>query len=144
MEDVVALLGRSDELYHKMLSEKLKENDIHTKSIHIWLLVYIIKNGGDVPIKKIVSTMEKSKTTISSIISKLEKDKYVEKYKSKEDGRIINVKITNNTEKISDKLIKIVEEIEEKRFEDFTSIEHKQLIELLNKMNGNLNLEERN
>lgn len=80
----------------------------------------------------------KDKSTISSVVNKLEAGGYVTKEKDSEDARYTKLSLTPKAKEHKDALMQISEEMNQKLFDGLSNAEKAILFELIGKMYKNL------
>ena len=113
---ILDTIGIIQERLNLELQKALKDLELNIHCGHIWLLMIVYENNGEIQIKELVKRLEKKKTTISDMIATLEKNGYLTKSKSIEDKRVYIVSLTEKAKKDKETFIMILNNIYRKIF----------------------------
>ncbi len=100
-------------------------------------ILYSLDRRGDLSIGEIAGATVKDKSTVSSVVKKLEQKGYVTKKKTGEDGRIAKISITQKGKKVRPALWKISAAMNEKIFRGLTEDEKNALFDIMGKIYKN-------
>lgn len=116
LRGIVGCIARIRELSNLLIEEELAERGI--KGIlpaHGIVFGFLFQQDGPVPIKDVVAGVHRVKSTVTGILKTLERQGYVQKIPSREDSRVIHVRLTRKGrelqapfEEISQKLLSSV------------------------------------
>ena len=87
---------------------------------------------------EIAAGINRSKSTVTEHVNKLEKLNYVEKKCCLEDSRVVYVVLTEKGENVRKKYEKVYSALIDKTFENFSSNERKYILNMMEKINRNL------
>ena len=120
-----------------MFYRKLAENNlkIHPGQGRI---LFVLWNQDNIPIKELVKKTGLPKTTLTSILDRLEKDGQIIRDPSKKDGREINIKLTKKNQKFHPIYEKVSKEMEGLYYSGFSKEDKEELDKFLNRILGNL------
>ena len=135
---ILNTMGIIQERINVELQKALKGLGLNIHCGHIWLLLTVYENDGEIEIKELVRILEKKKTTISDIITTLEKNGYLTKRQSLSDRRIYKVYVTSKAKEEKDIILKIVQDIQDKMFKNISENNMKVTDEVLVKISTNL------
>lgn len=136
--DILSSLGIIHERINKLLQEELKQSGISMSCGHIWLLSLVYRNGGSIEIRDLVKTLEKKKTTISEMVSTLERKGFLIKFQSMDDKRIFCVKTTGKADEIEEEVMKVIHIISAKIMKDISVENISMTEETMSKMAQNI------
>ncbi len=101
------------------------------------ILTVLYDHGGKLSMKEIGDLLGKEKSTITTLVNKIEKLGYVEKVKSEDDRRVTYVCITEKGRGIESEFADISKEVKKTAYDGFTNEEKKELLRLLKKLKNN-------
>jgi DNA-binding MarR family transcriptional regulator len=124
----------SQQIFNKMLSE----NGINLHPGQGRILYVLWKDGDNVPIKDLVKKTGLPKTTLTSILIRLEKEGQIIRKPSTKDRREIKVKLTRKNKSQHETYEKISLEMADLYYKGFSDEEKTQLDHYLNRVLSNL------
>lgn len=101
------------------------------------ILTVLYDHEGKLSMKKIAELLGKEKSTITSLVNKLEKLGYVQKVKSQKDRRTTFVCLTEMGKDIEQKFEEISSDLQKTAYHNFSIEEKQELLRLLKKLNQN-------
>jgi len=101
------------------------------------ILTVLYDHGGKLSMKEIGDLLGKEKSTITTLVNKIEKLGYVEKVKSEDDRRVTYVCVTEKGRSIESEFADISKEVKKTAYDGFTNEEKKELLRLLKKLKNN-------
>jgi len=128
---------------NRLIVDELKSHNLEGLApSHGDILVFLYQNEDGVPMNKITSSINKDKSTVTTLVNKLEKMKLLEKFKHETDSRSRMVKLTQKgldtktvvMDIISPKLLDIT-------YKGFSDEEKELVCSLLDRIKDNLNKE---
>ena len=132
------LISKIQKISQQVFQDKLAENGLTIHPGQGSVLYVLWKDGDNIPIKELVKKTGLPKTTLTSILDRLEDDGQVIRLKSTIDKREINVKISKKTQGKHEIYQKVSEEMETIYYKGFTDEEKTQLDTYLNRLLNNL------
>ncbi|MBP7736389.1 MAG: MarR family transcriptional regulator [Spirochaetes bacterium] len=120
------------------LEEEMAEKDIDDIAPSHGHILFILDTKGPLSLMELARFAEKDKSTVSSVITRLEEKGYVAKVKGAEDGRFVKIRLTARAKKIRPVLWGISAAMNERLFRGFSQDEKSKLFELVGKMLNNL------
>ena len=136
---ILDTLGIIQERLNVKLQTSLKEMGLNVHCGHIWLLMLVYENQGEIEIKELVRRLEKKKTTVSDMITTLEKKGYLIKKQSLKDKRIYLVQTTEKAELIKPNILVALEEIQCEMFKGISQQSLEETSNILLTISQNLN-----
>ena len=135
----------TDKLIGRYILGKFDKKARHRVSpMQVMIMNYLLKTKGKVFQQDICDTFNLRRSTVSGILTTMEKNDIIVRIPSASDPRKKEIKLTKvfiaNTKKVSYEFKKMESILEQ----NFTQEEKKELIRLLQKLEGNLIKEERN
>ena len=109
-------LGLIHEKINIVLQRALKELDIDVHCGHIWLLMLVYEHEGSVELKYLIEQLGKKKTTVSDMVSTLEKKGYLMKQQVQGDKRKYIIRATSKALQEEEKIKKILTSIQQQMF----------------------------
>lgn len=120
------------------LESELLKNNIQDIAPSYGDILYIIDSHGPLTLQELARLALKDKSTVSSVVKKLEENGYVTKVKGGDDGRFVKIKLTPKAKKIKTVLWKISNDMNKRLFEGLSEEEKKSLFSILGKINNNI------
>ncbi len=136
---IISTIANIHNSANKLIVEELKKHKLlglAPSHGDILILLYRFKSG--VPMNKITESINKDKSTVTSLVNKLEKMELIEKYKNEFDSRSTMVKLTQkgfDTKTIV--LGEISNKLLNKTYKDFSKEEKELLTSLLERIKNN-------
>jgi len=101
-------------------------------------ILFALDRQGPLSVQEIAALTVKDKSTVSSVIKKLEERGFVIRERSGDDSRYVIITLTEKGKKIKPLLWKISASMNEKMFKGLSDREKQQLFELMEKIYANL------
>lgn len=101
------------------------------------ILTVLYDHNGSLSMKKIGELLGKEKSTITTLVNKLEKLGYVKKIKHNEDRRNTYACLTEKGRSVEMTFGEISREVQKTAYNNFTQVEKKELLRLLKKLSRN-------
>jgi len=120
------------------LEGELLKNKIQDLAPSYGDILYIIDIHGPLTLQEIARFASKDKSTVSSVIRKLEESGYVTKVKEKDDARFVRIALTAKAKKIKTILMRISSNMNERIFNGLSQDEINNLFSILNKIYKNI------
>jgi DNA-binding MarR family transcriptional regulator len=122
----------------RFLSRELAKRGIGEIAPSYGDILFVLDQKGTVTMQEVARHTIKDKSTVSSVINKLEAGGYIVKERDAADGRYTNLTLTPKARKLRPVLFEISKEMNEKLFEGFTEEEKQTLFRLMEKIDGNI------
>lgn len=138
---IVYFVSKTKKKMMKFIENQLQEkgiNDLVPSYGNILTVLY--DHEGAMSLKDIGELLGKEKSTITTLVNKLQKQGYVDKVKGQEDRRNTYVCLTEKGKEIESKFREISTEVQNTAYRNFTEEEKKELLRLLKKLNQNFDL----
>lgn len=90
-------LNKSSMLYKRLMSKHLERLNITYSQL---MVLRVINNEPGITAKEILLQMDTDKATLSGVLSRLERDSYIERVKNDQDRRIQNIYVSSGSEKL--------------------------------------------
>ena len=119
------------------LESELARQDIRDISPSHGDILYILDRKGSLHLHDITELSLKDKSTITAVISRLEKNGYVTRTRDATDKRLVNIRVTGKAKKIKPALAKISEKMNSQLFEGLSSEEKATLFILMARVRHN-------
>lgn len=132
------LISKIQKISQQLFQDMLAKNGLKIHPGQGSVLYVLWKDGDNIPIKDLVEKTGLPKTTLTSILDRLEDSGEVIRLKSTIDKREINVKITKKTQGKHEIYEKVSMEMEDLYYKGFTEEEKSQLDKYLNRLLKNL------
>lgn len=121
------------------LENELLKNNVQDIAPSYGDILYILGNHGPLSLQEIARYTSKDKSTVSSVIKKLEESGYVTKVKAEGDARFVKIKLTAKAKKIKSILMAISNDMNEMLFKGLSDEEKDNLFYALSKIYNNIN-----
>ena len=90
-------LNKSSMLYKRLMSKHLERLNITYSQL---MVLRVINNEPGITAKEILMQMDTDKATLSGVLSRLERDGYIDRVKNDQDRRIQNIYVSTGSEKL--------------------------------------------
>ena len=105
---------------------------------HGAVLHFLFQQDGPVPIKAVVQAAGRVKSTVTGMVNTLETHGYVRKIPSEEDGRVINVELTEKGSGLRNDFEEISRTLQKKVYGSMPQPDRVKLVNLLAQLESNL------
>jgi len=139
INSIIATIANIHNSANKLIIEELKQYNLEGLApSHGDILIVLYQNEAGVPMNKITASINKDKSTVTALVTKLEKMELISKFKNENDSRSTMIKLTKKgletkpivMNKISKKLL-------ETTYDGFTKEEKDLLCNLLERIKTN-------
>lgn len=135
---IVYFISRTKDNMIKFIEKNLKLNNLDDLiPTHGNILTSLYESDGKLTMKEISKKIGKDKSTVTSLVNKLEILGYVKKDKCLNDKRVTYISLTKKSLGIKDKFDFISSKVKETAYKDFTQKEKDEFLRLLKKMSTN-------
>ena len=122
----------------RFIEKRLKDHELYNLVPSYGnILTVLYDHDGKMTMKGIADLLGKEKSTITSLVNKLEGLGYVNKVKSQEDRRTTFVCLTQKGKAIEKKFEAISRDLQERAYSNFTETEKEEFLSILKKLNQN-------
>lgn len=101
-------------------------------------ILFVLERKGPMTLQELAGHTIKDKSTISSLINRLEREGYIIKEKTMKDARFTNLSLTEAAMDLKPVLYGISSHMNERLFRGFSEEEKKTLFDLLDRISNNL------
>jgi DNA-binding MarR family transcriptional regulator len=122
----------------KFLRKELTKKGIEDIAPSYGDILFVLDRKGTVTMQEVAKHTIKDKSTVSSVINKLESGGYIVKEKDAGDGRYTNLTLTPKAKKLRPALLEISAKMNAKLFEGFSEKDKQTLFKLMEKVYQNL------
>ncbi|MGD0211351.1 MAG: MarR family winged helix-turn-helix transcriptional regulator [Desulfomonilia bacterium] len=122
----------------RFLGKELSKKNIDGIAPSYGDILFVLDRKGTVTLQEVAKHTIKDKSTISSVINKLESGGYIMKEKDVSDGRYTYLTLTAKAKKLRPVLFAISKKMNTKLFEGFSGEEKETLFRLMEKVCKNL------
>jgi len=116
------------------LEEELGNNNITDVPPSCGHILFILDTKGPISLIDLARYAEKDKSTVSSVVTRLEEKGYVAKVRGKDDGRYVKIRLTARAKRIRPVLWSISGAMNERLFRGLSRDEQSKLFELVGKV----------
>lgn len=139
-EHILHLLKHITDNMKKTSNELLQDNDLTMAQGQILRLLNK-SEGKKLPLKEIEKSLHVAQSTSAGLVSRLEKKGFIKTFNATDDKRVKMATMTKQSEDTMENVRTSFEELEKTVFENFSENDKNLLVELLTKLNINLNKE---
>jgi MarR family transcriptional repressor of mepA len=119
--------------------QKLEEFDITNQQARLLGgICRSLYDGQNINRKFLEDMMQLKGPSVTSLLNGLEKKSFIIRYSRKDDGRAMNIKVTEKGEQVLDALRDVFKSTEQQLLSDMTPVEQEQFVALLQKAHDNL------
>ncbi len=142
MVDVGGIVGQIARIREK--ANALVEKELHDRRIkgivpaHGPVLSFLLRQSEPVPIKAVVESVRRVKSTVTVTISTLEKHGYLRKFPSETDARVTYVELTSKGRRLQKDFEGISRALRSKLYGDMSQEERERLVKQLDEIEENL------
>ena len=137
---IVYFISKTKKKMLRFIERRLKDHELYNLVPSYGnILTVLYDHDGKMTMKNIADLLGKEKSTITSLVNKLESLGYVNKVKSQEDRRTTFVCLTQMGKDIEKKFEAISKDLQERAYSNFTEAEKEEFLRLLKKLNQNFN-----
>lgn len=122
----------------RFLSGELSKEGIGDIAPSYGDILFVLDQKGKATMQEVARHTIKDKSTVSSVINKLQAGGYIVKERDGADGRYTNLTLTPKAVKLRPVLLEISKRMNEKLFEGFSEEEKRTLFRLMEKVDRNL------
>lgn len=126
----------TDRLHRTLLEKQVSKGGLHRSQHRV--LLYIYKSENMPTQKEVAEHFEISSAAVAVMLKKLEASGYIQRVSQKDDMRFNRIKVTEKGETVLNATKKLVDEVDFKMFENFSSEELESFYSCLEKMQENL------
>lgn len=138
-EGIVAQIARIRELANALIETELRGRSIEgIVPAHGAVLVFLFQQKRPVPIKAVVESVKRVKSTVTVMINTLEKYGYVQKTPCETDSRVTYVQLTPKGRKLRKDFDEISTILREKIYGKMVKKDREALIRLLSEIEQNI------
>ena len=126
---------------HRNIGVELSEHELgDMKGPQSMALGYLIRASAqdEIYVKDLEKYMKIRKSTASELVSRLEKNGYVKTEKSQKDGRLKRLIVTEEGHEAHDRILQLLQEIDDRLVEGLSKEEVDTLVNLLNRLIQNM------
>jgi DNA-binding MarR family transcriptional regulator len=138
---IISLISNIHNNANKLIINELKKHNLEGLApSHGDILILLYKNENGIPMNQITSSINKDKSTVTSLVNKLEKMELLNKFKNESDSRSTIVKLTKKGLETKPVVLnKISNQLLTSAYKNFSEEEKETLFNLLLKMQKNFN-----
>jgi len=122
----------------RFLEDRLIEEKIQDIAPSYGDILFVLEQKGTITMLELAKHTIKDKSTVSSVVNKLEAGGYITKEKDSEDARYTKLSLTPKAKEIQNVLMKMSDEMNQKLFKGLSSAEKAIFFELLGKIYNNV------
>ncbi|MPQ44948.1 MarR family winged helix-turn-helix transcriptional regulator [Clostridium tarantellae] len=137
---IVHFMSKTKKKMIKFIQKELAENNLkEIDPSYGNILTALYESNKPLTMNEIVKKTSKDKSTITALVKKLLDLGYVKKFKSTEDNRVTFIVLTEKAEGIKETYTKISKNLNKTVYSGFSDSEKKVFLDLLKRINDNLN-----
>jgi DNA-binding MarR family transcriptional regulator len=132
------LTAKIHQLSGRIFSKILKKNGINEINPAQGRILFVLWENDEIPIIELSKKTQLEKSTLTTMLDRLEKEGFIQRIASKEDRRKIIIKRTNKDKSFQNTYYKISDEMSELFYKDFSEKEITQFEDYLKRILDNL------
>ncbi len=132
------LIAKIHHLSGRILSRKLKEYNLDEINPAQGRILFVLWRSDSISIQELAKKTSLGKSTLTSMLDRLEKNGYITRIPSAEDRRKIIIKLTEKDRKLQNVYIQISKEMTELFYRGFTTKEIDRFEAFLKRIHNNL------
>ncbi len=133
---IIGYISRTRKNSQRVIQMLLEEEGVEgIDPSHGTILSVLLENDDPMQMKEIARMTRRDKSTITSLVNRLEQEGYVEKVKSSEDRRVTYIELTERGLALKEPFFRISNRLIEIAYGEFEPEERLVLLRLLKKMN---------
>ncbi|AQT67497.1 transcriptional regulator SlyA [Anaerohalosphaera lusitana] len=136
---IIGQLARIREAANLLIERELKARCIEgIVPAHGPVLAFLFQQNKPVPIKAIVESIGRVKSTVTVMINTLEKYGYIKKSSCETDNRVVNIELTHRGREIQKDFDEISNTLVDKVYGDMKKKHREELVKQLNQIEQNM------
>jgi DNA-binding MarR family transcriptional regulator len=136
---VISQIAQIRELANQFLERELSRRGISgIVPAHGSILAFLFRQSGPVPIKEIVASVGRVKSTVTGMLQTLEQHGYIEKSPAADDNRVVYISLTAKGQALREPFYAISEELLKKVYGNMPKADRNRLVTLLDQIHVNL------
>ncbi len=132
------LIAKIHQLSGRIFSKLLKENNITKINPSQGRILFVLWNEKKITFNDLAQKTSLGKSTLTSMLDRLEKAEYVKRVSSKKDRRTVFIKRTRKDQSLEDKYITVSKKMNQVFYKGFTSKEIDSFEKYLSRILDNL------
>lgn len=133
---IIGYISRTRKNSQRVIQMLLAEEGVEgIDPSHGTILSVLLENDGRLQMKEIAKMTRRDKSTITSLVNRLEREGYVQKVKSEEDRRVTYLELTDRGMALKEPFFRISSRLIDIAYGEFEPEERVELLRLLKKMN---------
>jgi DNA-binding MarR family transcriptional regulator len=138
-DGIAGQIGRIREKANALVEKELQERGIAgIVPAHGPVLAFLLQQTGPVPIKAVVESVRRVKSTVTVTISTLERHGYLRKFPCETDARVTYVELTAKGHRLHKDFEEISRTLRRKLYGDMSENERERLVQQLDRIDENL------
>lgn len=133
-EQLLVLIARVRDKFNRYLLREFKEKGIEELSPSHGDILFVLASRKRATMRDLARHIDRDKSTLTSLVNKLEAGGYVVRTKDKNDSRITYIEATENARRIKTVMFSISRKLLRDTYKDFSDEEKRELIRLLDKL----------
>jgi len=136
---ILSLISHIHSQSQNFLQAEMKELGLKEMASSHGNILFHLSENEELTLGDISARINRDKSTTTSLVKKLEKEHFVQIRKDEKDSRKKLISLTEEGKKYRKATTALSRKLLEKTWQHFDENEKNQLVELLNKLSGNLN-----
>ena len=117
------LISQVNQLAGRVFARKLRDHGLDAINPAQGRILFALWKGDKIPIRELASRTKLQKSTLTSMLDRLEKDGLITRSASYEDRRVILISLSRDHEIIRDRFLQVSEEMIQVFYAGFTPVE---------------------
>ena len=133
-EQLLVLIARVRDRFQRYLLREFKNKGIEELSPSHGDILFVLASRKKVTMRDLARHIDRDKSTLTSLVNKLESGGYVKRTKDKSDSRITYIEATADARRVKTAMFSISRKLLRETYKNFNETEKRQLITLLDKL----------
>ncbi len=134
-ELIIHLISRIREKANRFISAELKRYSIDCLLPVHWDILFALMAYGELPMKRIAAIIDRKKSTVTTLVEKMETLGYVKKKRDEADNRVFLISLTEKGHHYREQIIEISKNVLQKTYKEMPDTEREQLVRSLRTIN---------
>lgn len=134
IDNTISLIATARAEANAYIKRELKKHGLHGLVPTHGNIIFALLSKGQMTMKDLAAVIRRDKSTVTTLVTKLEKHGYVERITCPDDNRVIFVRLTERGQQLRESFEAISKGLNETGLRGFSSSEQEHLAKLLNKI----------
>ncbi len=137
-ESLLVLIARIRDRFQRHLLREFKRAKIEELSPSHGDILFVLASRKKATMRELAQLIDRDKSTLTSLINKLESGGYVTRSRDKSDSRVTYIQATPKARRVKSLMFSISRKLLKETYRDFSDADRRQLIEYLERILENI------